>query len=139
VQPGALFPRPLLLREEAHTLLRKLRKNLLVEQPILLRDQRMGTLADQGKYLGRRRLSGNRYLIAQPDALLQLGDADLEELVQVARQDAQETQPLQDRNPPVLGLGEHPLVERQNGELAREELRLDLARRNSGSLEHGEV
>src|SRR3989475_1065568 len=139
VQPEALFPGPLRLREEAHALLRKPRKNFLGEQAILLRDQRMGTLTDQGENLRRRRLSGNSYLIAEPDALLKLGDADLEELVQVARQDAQETQSLQRRNPPVLGLGEHPLVECQNGELAREELRLDLARGNSSSLEHGEV
>src|SRR6266581_46806 len=139
VQPGALFPGPLRLREEAHAFLRTPRKNFLVEQPILLRDQRMGALTDQGENLRRRRLSGNRYLIAEPETLLQLGDADLEELVQVARQDAQEAQPLQRRKPPVLGLGEHALVESQNGELAREELRLDLARRNPGSLEHGEV
>ena len=139
VQPGALFPSPLRLGEEAHALLRELRKNFLVEQPILLRDQRMSALADQGENLRRRRLSGNRYLVAEADALFQLGDADLEELVQVARQDAQEAQPLQRRKPPVLGLGEHALVERQDGELAREELRLDLARRNPGSLEHGEV
>src|SRR5258706_3342447 len=139
VQPGTLFPRPVLLREEAHAFVGEPRKKLLVEQPILLGDQRMGTLADQGKNLRRRRLSGNHDLVAEPDALLQLGDADLEELVQVARQDAQEPQPLQRGNPPVLGLGEHPLVERQNGELAREELRLDPARRQSGSLEHGEV
>src|SRR5207245_10896150 len=127
------------LGKETNALLRKLRKNLLVEQPVLLRDQCMGAFADQGENLRRRRLSGNRYLVAEPDALLQLGDADLEELVEVARQDAQEPQPLKCGNPPVLGLGEHPLVERQNGELAREELRLDLARRQSGSLEHGEV
>src|SRR4030088_566901 len=99
----------------------------------------MVTLADQGETLRRRRLPGNRYLVAEPDALFQLGDAYLEELVQVARQDAQEPQPLQSRNPAVLGLGEHPLVECQNGELAREELRLDPSRGNSGSLEHGEV
>src|SRR6266853_927174 len=139
VQPGALFPRPLRLGEETHALLRKLRKNLLVEQPVLLGDQRMGAFAYQGENLRRRRLSGNRYLVAEPDALLQLGDSDLEELVQVARQDAQEAQPLQRRKPPVLSLGEHALVECQDGELAREELGLDLARRKSGSLEHGEV
>ena len=139
MQPGALFPRPVLLREEAHTLVGEVRENLLVEQPILLCNQRMGALADQGEYLRRRRLSGNRYLVAEPDALFQLGDADLEELIQVARQDAQEAQPFQRRDPPVLGLGEHPLVERQHGQLPREELGLDLARGNSGSLEHGEV
>src|SRR5947209_16253087 len=58
MQPGALFPRPVLLREEAHTLVGEVRKNLLVEQPILLCNQRMGALADQGEYLRRRRLSG---------------------------------------------------------------------------------
>ena len=139
VQPGALFPRPLGLGEEAHALLRKLRKNLLVEQPVLLSDQRVGALAHQGENLRRRRLYGNRYLIAEPDALLQLGDADLEELIEVARQDAKEPQPFQRRNPPVLGLCEHALVECQNRELAREELRLDLARMKPGSLKHGEV
>src|SRR6266576_7214059 len=99
----------------------------------------MCTLADQGENLRRRRLSWNHDLVAEPDALLQLGDADLEELVQVARQNAQEPQPLERRNPPVLGLGEHTLVERQHGKLACEELRLDPARGKSGALEHGEV
>src|SRR5437879_12726591 len=47
VQPGELVLRPLRLGEETHALLRKLRKNLLVEQPVLLRDQRMGAFADQ--------------------------------------------------------------------------------------------
>src|SRR5207302_999216 len=135
MQPGALFPRPVLLREEAHALVGEVRKNLLVEQPVLLRDQRVGALADHGENLRRGRLPGNRYLVAEPDALFQFGDADLEELVQVARQDAQEPQPLQRRNPPVLGLGEHPLVECQDGELARQELGLDFARRKPGALE----
>jgi len=49
------------------------------------------------------------------------------------------TQPLERRNPPVLGLRKDALVECQDGEFAREKLRLDLARRKPGSLEHGEV
>jgi hypothetical protein len=99
-------------------------------------DQGVGPLADEWKHLRRQCFPGNLDLVSEPDALLQLGDANLEEFVQIARQDAQEAQPLENRNPAILGLSEDAFVEREQGKLASEELRLDLAYRNKGSLEH---
>ena len=45
------------------------------------------------------------------DLLLQAGDADLEELVDVLAQDRQEAHPLEQRQRLVLGHGEHAFVE----------------------------
>ena len=44
-------------------------------------------------------------LLAQPR------DADLEEFIQIAADDTQETQPLEQRDRRVLGEGEHAVVE----------------------------
>jgi hypothetical protein len=50
------------------------------------------------------------------------GDADLEELVQVAGNDAQETQPLQQGRGRVLGLGEHAAVEFQDAKFTIDQM-----------------
>ena len=50
--------------------------------------------------------------------LLQAGDADLEELVEVAGGDAQEAQPLEQRQRLVERLREHALVELEQRQLA---------------------
>ena len=54
------------------------------------------------------------------ELLTQAGDADLEELVEVAREDRQELDPLEQRIPRVARLVEHPGVELQPRELAVE-------------------
>ena len=55
------------------------------------------------------------------DATLQAGHPDHEELVEVGREDRQEPHALQQRDVPVLRQLEHPLVEREPGQLAVEE------------------
>ena len=55
------------------------------------------------------------------DPALEAGHPDHEELVEVAGEDRQEADPLQQRQRRVLGQLEHPLVEAQPGQLAVEE------------------
>ena len=45
------------------------------------------------------------------ESLLQAGDADLEEFVQIVRRNAQELEALEERDSSVEGLCEHALVE----------------------------
>ena len=59
---------------------------------------------------------------AQLDLLLHARDADLEELVQVGRDDAEELQALEQRHGAVLGLREHAAVELERLQLAIEEV-----------------
>src|SRR5216683_6032182 len=56
--------------------------------------------------------------------LLQAGDTDLEELVDVLAQDRQEAHPLEERKRLVLRHGQHPLVEVELGDLAVDVMRL---------------
>ena len=55
---------------------------------------------------------------AELDALLEAGDADFEELVEVVRRDAQELQPLEQRYFLIQCLREYPLVEFEQRKLA---------------------
>src|SRR5438067_514877 len=76
---------------------------------------------------GRRMTRGGARVrpgVVQPelDALLQAGDADLEELVQVRRHDGDEAQPLERRHRLVGRLREHAAVEGEDAELAVDEL-----------------
>ena len=57
------------------------------------------------------------------DLLLQAGDADLEELVQVRRNDGEEAQPLEQRHRIVGRLRQHAAVELEQAQLPVEEMR----------------
>ena len=79
-------------------------------------------LLRRGQAVLAQRLDAGEVLAFEP------GDPDHVEFVEIAGRDRQEAQPLEQRMPLVLGLGEHPLVEGQPGQLA-----VDKARRRSGS------
>ena len=63
-----------------------------------------------------------RLAAADSELLLDAGDADLEEFVEVARHDAQEAQAFEQRNGGVGGLGQHAALELQQRELAVQEV-----------------
>ncbi len=65
----------------------------------------------------RRHPIGHRVRKLGGDLLLEPGDPDHEEFVEVRLGDGYETQPLQQRMPLVTGLRQHALVERHPGEL----------------------
>ena len=69
--------------------------------------------ADEGVQRRRGEAVGGHREAAQAHLLLDAGDADLEELVEVARHDAQEAQPLEQRHGRIGGLGEHAALELQ--------------------------
>jgi len=74
--------------------LRQARLQLLVPQAILLGDHALGAQRHAGQRLGRQQAVGTGLDHARAKLLLQAGDADHEELVEVAGGDAQKLQPL---------------------------------------------
>jgi len=121
VQPGALFRVHLRLREEAHALLRKPRKVSLLSSRYCSATSAWARSLTRGK-TSAEGVSPELLSHAEPDALFQLGDADLEELVQVARQDAQEPQPLERRNRRSWPAQGRAGLKCQDGEFAREKI-----------------
>ena len=65
---------------------------------------------------------GRRLRGAQFQQLLEAGDANLEELVEIGGADAQEAQPLQQRHARILRLSQHPGVELQRRQFAVDEV-----------------
>ena len=99
-------------------------QDLPVENVVHFRDQLLCTLADFNE-IGSELLQGRadqRRLQAQLFA--QARNPDLEELVEVAAYDAQETQPLEQRRGRILGERQHPAVERQDRQLAIDHRRI---------------
>ena len=76
---------------------------------------------DRLEHLARHQAAGGPDGDAGGDAALEAGHPDHEELVEVAGEDREEPGPLEQRQVGVLGQLEHPLVERQPGQLAVEE------------------
>jgi hypothetical protein len=75
--------------------------------------------SDAGELLaGRQTVRAGLHQRCRLQLLVQPGDANHEELVQIRRVDGQELQPLQQRPADVERLVEHPGVERQPGGLA---------------------
>ena len=68
--------------------------------------------------LGDGQAVGARLIRAELDALLEAGDADLEELVEIVRRDAQELEALEQRHLFVERLREYALVEFEQRQLA---------------------
>jgi hypothetical protein len=117
-RPCALGRRAVRVAHQAHAMLGQRGKELLVEDAVLRVDQRARVVRDgrqRGLHL-RERHAGRRDVCA--DLLLEARDADLEELVQVVAHDAQEAQPLEERDVRILRQCEHAAVEREQRQLA---------------------
>src|SRR5262249_23552748 len=93
----------------------------LVPATALVGDQRMRCARDRLELLGRREAVGAPLVDAGLGLLQQSADADLEELVQVARRDGEELDALEDRISLVARLVEHAAVERKPRELTIDE------------------
>ncbi len=117
--PVLLAVRELVPAQDLDPLRRQLGPDLLLEHPGVLLDQLAGPGQDRLVHLARHQTADRADRHPGRDPALQTGDADHEELVQVVGEDRQELGPLQQRHPlGVLGQLEHPVVERQPGELA---------------------
>ena len=116
-EPIALFRGRCLGVHELDALGRQRRENQLIQQLILVLDQR------QRAFVNRRQLFGHAHAVgagaerAQLLALLQAGDADLEELIEVRAGDAEKPDALQQRQRFVVHLREHALVEVEKRQL----------------------
>ena len=120
--PLELHLAPVAAPDEADSLGSELGQDLVVEQRVLFVDQRVRLVADQRVGGTRRQAVGGDRDRVELELLLEPGDTDLEELVEIAAHDAQETQPLEQRRMRILGLRQHAAVERQDAELAVEEI-----------------
>src|SRR5262249_19280755 len=95
LDPVALRAVPLAAAQKAYALLRQQQDQALIEQLVLLRDELMGLpghLPEHGRW---RDAVGPRGIRAFIDLSLETRNADLEELVHVAADDAQEAQALE--------------------------------------------
>ena len=92
-------------------------------QVLLLADQVLDPVTDLQQLLSRRPPVGRELRQPGGHLVLQGGHPDLEELVQVGREDGAELQPLQQRRAGIRGQRQHPLVEVEPGELPVEEPR----------------
>ncbi len=100
--------------------------DVVAEDPRLPLGQLAGGGEDLVEHLGRHQPGRGGHGDAGGDPALEAGDADHEELVEVAGEDGQEPGPLQQRQAGVLGELEYPLVEPQPGHLAVQEPVLEL-------------
>ena len=101
--------------------LREPGRDVLAPGAVLLRHHRVRAGADGRELLGGGQPVGRRLGDVARQLLLEAGDADHEELVQVRRDDGQELEALGERHRRVARLLEHPFVEPQPGQLAVDE------------------
>ncbi len=116
LDPGGLAPVPLAAADEADVLRVQARNQHLVQDPVLLVHEGMADLRDAPELIRRAEVVGAALRGAVGDLLLEPGDADLEELVEVRGRDAQEAQAFEERDALVLRLLEHATVELEQGE-----------------------
>ena len=117
-QPRGLRVGPHLGRHEHDAVLREFRHEHIVQQLVLLIDQAHARVRIAFSCSRDRQSVGSALHRAGFQQLLEAGDADLEELVEIGAGDAEESHPLEQRNAAVLGLIQHALVELEKRELA---------------------
>ena len=97
---------------------REFRHQDFVEQGILLVDEHCRARADCLELLLCRHAVRLRLIGAGLDELLEAGDTNLEELIEIRARNAQEFDAFEQRDSAVLGLFQYALVELQEGQLA---------------------
>ncbi len=115
--PSRLARVPFAALQEMDVLVGQRRQQQLVQHLVLLGDQGMGAGAYRAQLLLGRHLVGAALAGRKRHLLLQAGDPDLEELVEIAAGDAQELQAFEQRIGDVLGLFEYAPVELQQRQL----------------------
>ena len=116
--PGALRRVAVGVAQHANTGRGERGQDLTVERAVHLGDQRLRALADLGQVRLELLHRGAHERRLQPQLFAQAGDPDLEELVEIAADDAQETQPLEQRRGRILGQRQHAPVEVEGGQFA---------------------
>ena len=93
-------------------------EHFVVEQTVLVADQRVGDGADPRQHFGRAQVVRTRLHGSVAHLLHEAAHPHLEELVQVRARDAQEAQALEHGGVRVARLLEHSAVEREQAQLA---------------------
>jgi hypothetical protein len=106
-----LGARDALRPQQADARLGQCGRDFVVEDPVLVGDQRACPSVNRLQLLGNRTPVRPHRDRAALQALLEAGDTDLEEFVEVARADGQEAQALEQRQGRVLGQVQNPLIE----------------------------
>ena len=115
LDPFGLRGREIRPAQKADAFLLEPGQDFLVQQPILARNQLVGLLRHlQDHLIGAHAVGADRGGTGF-DLRLEPRDADFEKFVEIAADDAQELQPLEQRVVAVFRLGQHPAIE---GELA---------------------
>ncbi len=116
--PGLELGRPVTATDEADLMFFQLRQQDVVEDRVLTIDVTVDQFTDAGQGLVRLQAVGARLLPGEGNLLLEASDTNLEELVQVAGEDQQKFQALQQRVGLVQCLFQHADVELQLRQLA---------------------
>ncbi|MNY35280.1 hypothetical protein D3C86_1696790 [compost metagenome] len=116
--PGLDLGGPITAANEADLVLFQRRQQHVVEDRVLAIDLLVDQLADPRQHLLRLQAVGAGQLAGEGDLLLQAGDADLEELVEVAGENQQELQALEQRGGLVERLLQDTDIELQLRQLA---------------------
>ena len=120
-QPDVLFLAAVGAAHEADFFLLQRRHQHLVEHAVLLVHQRVRALRNGRHQIGRQYAVGPGLSRSHAQHLLQPGDADFKKLVEIGAGNAQEFQPLQQRDVLVLAQLQHAPVEFQQRQLAVQE------------------
>jgi hypothetical protein len=120
--PAALFIRPCPAAQEDDAFGFERWEDDVIEQRVLLGDELVCLAGDQSQCLLRGTSVRRDAACAQLHLFAQAADANLEELVEVARYDAQELQSLQQRHAVIRSLGKHPPVEGDQRKLTVDEV-----------------
>src|SRR5690606_19606537 len=113
--PQGLPVGPLATALKADLLSGQFGQQYVIENAVLESHLLMRYFADLGQYLMRLQAIRAGLLTGEGDLLLESGHADFEELVQIAGEDQQELQALQQRVGLVQRLFQHPDIELQLG------------------------
>ncbi len=93
--PGLELRRPMPATNETNLMFGQCRQQHIVENRVLAIDLLMHQLGNARQCLMRLQTVGTGLFAREGDTLLQAGDANLEELIEIAGKDQQELQPLQ--------------------------------------------
>ena len=122
--PEFLRRGPVLAAAEADAFVRKLRQQDFIEERVLRLDQQPDFADHECIDFDRVFAVGAGLVDVELDLLLQAGHPDLDEFVQVGRNDAQELESFQQRHGLVGRLGQDAPVEGQEPEFSVEEVRV---------------
>jgi hypothetical protein len=118
LEPAREVRAPLRTIQEPDAFFLQGRQQHFVQAVILIGHQSLRALVNGSELFGNRECVGCQRARAELEQLLQPRNTNLEELIEIARRDGEESQPLEQRHARIHRLREHALVELEQRELA---------------------